>query len=94
MTFEEHLSDGRGGAIHISEEEHFQGRNCKCKSLTKNILDVTTEAHGAGLERVREGEMAQGDDRGGDRSGRGQDRNYVEFAKRPWKVIGRLRARK
>ena len=53
-------------------EKAFDGRNSTCKGLTMNILDVTTETHGTGLERGREGEMAGSDGRGGDRSGRGQ----------------------
>ena len=60
------------GVTQIPEEEHFHARNSECTRLTKNILDVTTEAHGDGLERVRQGEMAKRDGRGGDRSGRDQ----------------------
>ena len=60
------------GVTQIPKEEHLHGRNSKCQNLAKSILDVTPEAHGAGLERVREGVMTESDGRGGDRSGRGQ----------------------
>lgn len=60
------------GVIQISEEEHSWWKEQQMQHLKRCILDVTTEANGAGLERVRVSEMAGSDSKGGDGVCRGQ----------------------